>query len=116
MNQEKNPKSHRQMSGIVVSNKRIKTVAVQVNRLIRHPRYGKTITVSSKIHAHNELDGIEKGDFVTIEETRPYSKTKSWKVIKIDRKAEAPTEEIDDGIAEVEPKANPEENVEMKIE
>ena len=94
MDKEANTKTHRQMSGVVVSNKRLKTVAVLVNRLVNHPRYGKTITLSSKIHAHNEIEDIKKGDVVVIEETRPYSKTKAWKVVKIGHKAEAAVENI----------------------
>lgn len=87
-------KNHRQMSGVVVSDKRDKTVAVKVSRRVIHKRYGKTITLSSKIHAHNEIAGVANGDWVIIEETRPISKTKAWKVVEILRKGESPVVEI----------------------
>ena len=88
MNQEAKS-NHRQMSGKVVSDKMQKTVTVQVARRVMHPRYGKTTTLSTKIHAHNELVGVGMGDWVTIEETRPISKTKAWKVVSLDRKSNA---------------------------
>jgi small subunit ribosomal protein S17 len=78
---EAKAKSHRTLTGKVVSNKMEKTVTVLVERLVQHPKYGKFIKRSTKIHAHDENKVCQEGDIVTIEETRPISKTKRWKVI-----------------------------------
>lgn len=86
MNQTNVEKIHRQMSGQVVSDKMQKTVTVLIDRRVKHPVFGKIVTRSSKIHAHNEMADVKMGDWVTIEETRPISKTKAWKVIRLDRK------------------------------
>ena len=73
--------------GRVVSDKMVKTITVLVERKIKHPLYGKTITRSKKIHAHDENNEFHAGDLVEIAETRPISKTKSWRVIKLIRNA-----------------------------
>lgn len=79
----------RTASGTVVSTRMEKTITVLVERRVKHPLYGKYIRRSRKIHAHDP-DGIcREGDQVTIEETRPISKTKSWKLRAVDRKAAA---------------------------
>ncbi len=67
--------------GVVVSDKMDKTVTVLIERKEKHPIYGKYIKRSSKVHAHDESNGFKEGDFVKITETKPYSKTKSWKVV-----------------------------------
>ena len=77
----------RSASGTVVSAKMDKTITVLVERRIKHPLYRKYINRSKKIHAHDEEDQCQEGDLVTIEETRSISKTKSWKLSSIDRKA-----------------------------
>lgn len=77
----------RTASGTVVSNKMDKTITVLVERRIKHPLYGKYIKQSKKIHAHDEENQCQEGDLVTIEETRPISKSKSWKLSSVDRKA-----------------------------
>ena len=77
----------RSASGSVVSTKMDKTITVLVERRIKHPLYGKYIKRSKKIHAHDEENQCQEGDLVTIEETRPISKTKSWKLSSIDLKA-----------------------------
>ena len=68
--------------GTVTSDKTDKTVTVLVERKVRHPLYGKIIRRSKKYHAHDEANEYVVGDQVRIEETRPISKTKSWKVIE----------------------------------
>lgn len=68
--------------GQVVSDKRDKTVTVRIDRKVKHPLYGKIIKRSRKFHAHDELNQYKIGDLVEICETKPISKTKSWKVIK----------------------------------
>ena len=67
--------------GTVVSDKTDKTVTVNVERKERHPLYGKIIRRSKKYHAHDEVNEFKPGDVVRIEETRPISKTKTWKVL-----------------------------------
>ena len=67
--------------GTVVSDKTDKTVTVKVERKVKHPLYGKIIRRSKKYHAHDEANEYKAGETVRIEETRPISKTKSWKVL-----------------------------------
>ncbi len=79
----------RTLTGTIVSDKMDKTVTVLIERKVKHPVLGKIIRVSKKYHAHNENNEFHQGDVVTIEETRPLSKTKSWRVAKLVEKAEA---------------------------
>lgn len=74
----------RTATGRVVSNKMDKTVTVLVERRVKHPVYGKYITRSSKIHAHDENNECGMGDTVIVAETRPLSKLKSWKLVSIE--------------------------------
>lgn len=67
--------------GRVLSNKMNKTVVVEVERTLRHPRYEKVIRRKQKLYAHNDLKPLEIGDEVTVIETRPLSKLKRWRVI-----------------------------------
>lgn len=67
--------------GTVVSDKTDKTVTVKVERKVKHPLYAKIIRRSKKYHAHDEGNSYKAGETVRIEETRPISKTKTWKVI-----------------------------------
>lgn len=69
--------------GVVVSDARDKTVTVEVRDAKRHARYGKTIPVRKKFHAHDETNDAHVGDTVRIEETRPLSKSKRWRVAEI---------------------------------
>ncbi len=73
--------------GTVVSAKMNKTITVLVERRVQHPLYGKYIKRSKKIHAHDAEEVCTEGDLVTIEETRPISKTKAWQLKSVDRKA-----------------------------
>ena len=73
----------RTLSGRVVSDKMDKTVTVLVERKVKHPLIGKVIRLSNKFHAHDEVNECKEGDLVVIEETRPLSKSKTWKVSKI---------------------------------
>ena len=67
--------------GTVTSDKTDMTVTVKVERRVKHPLYGKIIRRSKNYHAHDEANEFKPGDTVRIEETRPISKTKTWKVI-----------------------------------
>jgi small subunit ribosomal protein S17 len=78
----------RTLTGTVVSDKMNKTVTVLVERKVKHPQLGKVVSVSKKYHAHDENDEFNQGDVVTIEECRPLSKTKSWRVTKLQGKAQ----------------------------
>ena len=69
-------------TGVVVSDKMTKTVTVLLTRQFAYPLYGKQITRSKKVHAHNETDA-KAGDTVRIMETRPLSKTKRWRVVEV---------------------------------
>lgn len=77
----------RTASGTVISNKMDKTITVLVERRLKHPLYGKYMKRSNKIHAHDPDNICQEGDVVTIEETRPIAKTKTWKLTSVDRKA-----------------------------
>ena len=76
-------KPARSISGRVVSNSMDKTITVAIERKIRHPLYQKYIKRRTKLHAHDEKNECNKGDLVLIEECRPLSKTKSWRLIKV---------------------------------
>lgn len=75
--------SPRENTGVVVSNKADKTITVLVERRVKHPVYGKFIRRSTKISAHDESNACNEGDVVTIVETRPISKTKSFALGRI---------------------------------
>ncbi len=76
-------KSKRTLVGRVVSNKMDKTVSVSIERLIKHPAYGKYIRRSNKMMAHDEKNECNMGDRVAICECRPISKNKAWQVVEI---------------------------------
>src|SRR5579862_6280288 len=69
--------------GEVISNKMAKTIVVRVERRFPHPRYKKVVTGYSKFYAHDEKNEAKIGDRVRIEETRPLSKTKNWRLVEI---------------------------------
>ena len=79
----------RTKTGLVVSSKRDKTITVMVDRKVKHPLYKKILRRSSKLQAHDQDNKCSNGDLVTIQECRPVSKTKSWKLLKIEKKFEA---------------------------
>ncbi len=77
----------RTLQGRVTSNKMDKTITVTVERQVKHPIYGKYVKRSTKIHAHDEKNVCQEGDIVTIRETKPFSKTKSWALVDVVTKA-----------------------------
>jgi small subunit ribosomal protein S17 len=77
----------RSVTGKVVSNKMHKTITVQVERRLQHPMYGKYLTRRSKLHAHDENNDCKEGDLVMIEQCRPLSKTKTWRLVKVIERA-----------------------------
>ena len=76
-------KAQRTLTGRVVSNKMQKTIAVEVERLVKHPRYGKFIRRTTKLLAHDESNESRIGDTVTIAECRPLSRRKSWRLVSV---------------------------------
>lgn len=79
--------NRRKIQGSVVGNKADKTIIVQVESYKKHPKYKKRVQSRSKYYAHDEENKANVGDIVTIEECRPISKTKKFKLISIDQKA-----------------------------
>ncbi len=80
--------SNRTMTGRVISNKMEKTITVLVERREKHPLYGKFIRRSTKVHAHDAENQCRIGDTVTLEQCRPLSKTKAWRVVRIGGQAD----------------------------
>jgi small subunit ribosomal protein S17 len=80
-------KKRKKIVGIVVRNKMQKTITVEVDRIIKHPKYGKYMKRSSTYKAHDEHGQAKVGDKVEIIETRPMSKTKNTKLLRIIEKA-----------------------------
>lgn len=87
MSEQQTEKVVRALTGTVVSDKMDKTVTVLVERKVKHPLYGKIIRLSKKYHAHDESNEFGMGDTVVIEECRPLSKTKTWRVARLIEKA-----------------------------
>lgn len=80
---EEKQKVHRTATGRVVSNKADKTITVLIERRVKHPIYGKFVRRSTKLLAHDEQNQCREGDLVTIEETRPLSARKNWKLVNV---------------------------------
>jgi small subunit ribosomal protein S17 len=80
-------KNQRTVIGRVVSNKMDKTVAVAIERVIKHETYGKYIRRTSKVLAHDETNDCKEGDRVAISECRPMSKRKAWQVVNVIERA-----------------------------
>lgn len=81
MSEQKTAK--RTVNGRVISNRMDKTATIAVERLVRHPLYGKYIRRTTKLHAHDEENRCRPGDWVAIEECRPLSKIKSWRLVRV---------------------------------
>ena len=75
----------RVLSGVVISDKADKTISVKIERKVKHPKYGKVIKRSTKVHAHDENNSAKVGDFVSIQERRPISKLKSFVLLDSDQ-------------------------------
>ncbi len=80
-------KSARTLTGRVISSKMDRTITVLVERRERHPIYGKYIRRSTKLHAHDADNVCNEGDTVTIEQCRPISKSKSWRLVEVVERA-----------------------------
>jgi len=75
--------NRKQRVGEVVSNKMTKTAVVRVERRFRHPRFNKIVTAFSKFYAHDEKNEAKIGDLVRIQETRPLSRLKRWRLVEV---------------------------------
>ena len=84
---EATAKGARTLTGRVVSNKMQKTIAVEIERLVKHPTYGKYLRRTTKLLAHDESGASREGDLVTIEPCRPMSRRKSWRLLAVVEKA-----------------------------
>jgi len=73
----------RTVQGVVISNKMDKSIVVMIERRVKHPMYGKYITRSTKLKAHDEANVCNEGDVVTITECAPISKSKNWKLVDV---------------------------------
>lgn len=80
--------SRKERVGEVISSKMTKTIVVRVERRFPHPRFKKVVTSYSKFYAHDEKNEAKPGDRVRIEETRPLSKLKRWRLVQVVSKAE----------------------------
>ena len=81
-------KAPRTLTGRVVSTKMQKTIAVEIERLVRHPTYGKYIRRTTKLLAHDEKGESHEGDLVSIAPCRPLSRRKSWRLVEVLKKAQ----------------------------
>ncbi len=79
--------TNRTLQGRVISDKMDKSITVQVERRVKHPIYGKYIRRSTKVHAHDENNECRTGDTVVVEQCRPLSKTKKWRLVKVVERA-----------------------------
>ncbi len=75
--------SNRTLQGRVVSDKMDKTITVLVERKVKHPLYGKFVRRSTKVHAHDADNQCQIGDVVMVEQCRPLSKSKTWRLVKL---------------------------------
>ena len=82
----------RQLTGVVISDKADKTITVKIERKVKHPTYSKIMKRSTKIHAHDEGNTAKIGDVVTVQECKPYSKSKTWKLLSDNQVASSETE------------------------
>ena len=82
-------KTVRTLTGRVVSNKMDKTITVAIERLVKHPSYGKYVRRTTKLLAHDENNECREGDTVSITPCRPLSRRKSWKLLRVVERADA---------------------------
>ena len=82
----------RQLTGVVISDKADKTITVKIERKVKHPTYSKIMKRSTKVHAHDEGNTAKIGDVVTVQECKPYSKSKTWKLLSDNQIASSKTE------------------------
>lgn len=79
--------TNRTLQGRVISDRMDKTITVLVERRVKHPIYGKFVRRSTKVHAHDENNECRTGDVVVVEQSRPLSKNKSWRLVQVVERA-----------------------------
>ncbi len=79
--------ARKQRVGLVVSSKMDKTITIAIERQVKHPIYGKYVKQTTKLKAHDETNDAGEGDTVRIQETRPLSKTKRWRLVEVVERA-----------------------------
>jgi len=89
VSQETQQQGERTLTGRVTSNKMSKTIAVEIERLVKHPKYGKYIRRTTKLLAHDEKSESREGDTVDIVQCRPLSRRKSWRLVRVVTRAGA---------------------------
>src|SRR5687768_13915619 len=104
----------RVLTGTIVSDKTDKTVVVRVERRVKHPLYGKIIKRSKKYHAHDEGNEYKEGQVVQIEETRPISKLKTWRVLGAGNVATTAAQAEEKPVSKAKPKKKTPEKVEAE--
>ena len=82
----------RQLTGVVISDRADKTITVKIERKVKHPTYSKIMKRSTKVHAHDERNTAKIGDVVTVQECKPYSKSKTWKLLSDNQVVSSETE------------------------
>ena len=82
----------RQLTGVVISDKADKTITVKIERKVKHPTYSKIMKRSTKVHAHDEGNTAKIGDVVTVQECKPYSKSKTCKLLSDNQVASSETQ------------------------
>ena len=82
----------RQLTGVVISDKADKTITVKIERKVKHPTYSKIMKRSTRVNAHDEENSAKIGDVVTVEECKPYSKSKTWKLLSDNQAASSEVE------------------------
>ena len=87
--QDTQARTERTLTGRVTSNKMSKTIAVEIERLVKHPKYGKYVRRTTKLLAHDEKNESREGDMVAIAECRPLSRRKSWRLVRVLQRADA---------------------------
>jgi small subunit ribosomal protein S17 len=89
VSQETQGKGERTLTGRVTSNKMNKTIAVEIERLVKHPTYGKYVRRTTRLLAHDEKNESREGDTVAIVQCRPLSRRKSWRLLRVVTRADA---------------------------
>ncbi len=87
--QDTQARTERTLTGRVTSNKMSKTIAVEIERLVKHPKYGKYVRRTTKLLAHDEKNESREGDVVAIAACRPLSRRKSWRLVRVLERAAA---------------------------
>lgn len=80
---EATTETNRTLQGIVVSDKMDKSITVAIERKVKHPVYGKFVKRTTKVHAHDESNECKAGDTVIVEQCRPISKSKTWRLVQV---------------------------------